>query len=963
MPAFVNGPVLPPNIEVEQIYRLRNPLVANSGLPVVVIGINRQVEFQNDLGMYDGTAVSLDIPSLDLYSATPIELAAQSYIDDDGVAQLTPSLPDVIFRHPVFGDVTIPKKDVGAGVLGWTLDAVDGELDLDASIPVTYTIQTGTGDLSELLVSTALAVNADAGLRTFIDLEADFIGAFVAAGDDVVLSDGSRFNIVTVVNETTLIVQDLVEGLVLPTTAIDDANYTIEKTFTTGGGTILLTYVANRSDRANEIITIDREVADQELGVNTYLNPLRYYVGRALDNTTTTVLAVQLSSDTTQGWTTALETLSKSDVPYDLVPLTQDEDILTQIIAHVDLMSTPAKAKERRVFTNYPLVIRETKATSGAGFQPFGTLVTNSNRTAAASAIVRVPAGQNNLHVLGVQQGDVFRDLTPGFEGSARITVVTPASAAPDADVTLTLATPNTWKLFGTQATLIINPFAAQQFAVDCDVAATVAGDVVHINVDGITTIFTAVAVPATPVEFLAASNNSLLTVLQAFYGDRLIITQPGGAGTPVRIRDIYGALPTARLVGLRSSATVVWTLVSGGAFVVNLPAGPDTPMPDDDVTDGVDDGDIFSLNDYNNLTQIYEFNGDQTTANGSIVGGNVQVQIGGLSMTATDVRDRIIAAINAAANPHSLTLTGAAGAVVPAVLVTSSIAGTSAGAFSVTGIPVGVPTAPVTFGASVLGTGAVGPASPITSWQVTTQDLTPDQQATAAAQRARDLANHRVINTWPDICDEQFSDNTAGEDGPDLGEGIYGGNSEVTLISVPDYSIAVAAAATRANRLSSDPLTKRPMVGPHRLRRVDDTYTQTQLDRILSTGNMVFEQPSGAGSSVQPIRGVTTDTTDLKLLEENVGAAVDKFTRLVRINVKPIFGPNVIDPEGQFLELFQSKVQAVINVMTRRESREAVNITIVRVYENPDQKDSVIMEVEFEPLFGANFGLVKIYI
>lgn len=960
--AFINGPVTAPNLRVEQIFQLRQPLVPDSGLPVCVIGVNRQVVFEESIGAYDGASVDLPLSSLTIYSATLVELDAISYVDSDtGLSYATPSLPNVVFRHPQFGDKVIPKKDLAAGVLGWTFTQATGEFTLDASIPFIYSILAGIGDLSAREVSSTTTVNADAGQRTFISTTSDFIGAGVAAGD-ILIINGTEFTVVTVVNETTLVVQDLVDGQIPATTDLDDAPFTIQKTVTAGGGTVVVSYVANRADMLNSIIIVENDTVDELFGPETFLDPLGYYVRAALRNTGTTVLAVQANAGDLAGHNKAIETLSKSELPYDLVPLTQDEQILTNYIVHVNLQSDSSHAKERRVLTNFPLVIRETKALSGGGFQVFGLGGTNSLHNAPGTATFRVPAGQNNLHVLGVAQGDVVRDTTPGFEGFARITSIVPASAAPDADVALTLATPNTWKPFGTQANVQLVPTAPQRHAVRIDASTFATGDQIYFNVDGIATIFTAVVgAPATPIQITQLSAANMVAQLTAFYGTRLTVTNP--AGTIVEIRDTYGAVPTARLIGLRRSAvTVSYTLVGGGAFAVNLLAGPDTPMPDDDAVNGIDDGDTFVLNDFNNVTQTYEYTGDQTTANGSLDGGNVQIQIGGPAMTATQVRDRTIEAINSLANPQVDTLEASAAATVPRVLITSLIAGTSIGAFAATGIPSGVPTAPLTFTGSTLGTGFVGPASPITSWEVTTQDLTVDQQATFVAQTARDLANRRVMNVWPDICVERFEDISAGDQGQQQGFGIFSGRT-VQMLNVPDYGSGVAEMAARSNLLAADPLTKRPVVGPYRLLRVEDYFTQDQLDRILSTGNMLMEQPQGAGGTVQTVRGVTTDSTDLKVVEENVGAAVDKFTRLVRLTTKPIFGPNVIDPDGNFFDLFFTKVQSVIAKMTRRETREANDIQITGIRVNPDRKDSVIMTVSFDPLFAANDGLIEIFV
>lgn len=940
--AFINGPITPPNLRVEQIFQLREPLVPDSGLPVVVIGLNRQVVFEESIGAYDGALVDLTLASLATYSATLVELDALSYKDDTtGEIEVTPSLPNVVFRHPQFGDSTIPKKT--GSVDGWTFTQATGEFTLDASLQFPYTIASGTGDYTATAMSTALAVDTDAGLRDFTDSSADFIGAGVVAGDTLKSASGD-FEIMQVVNETTLVIKDLPSNAIPFTADGTDLAYTIEK-IVTDGGTVYVSYVANRADMANRLIAVERDTVEEIFGQESLLDPLGFYVRMALKNTNTVVYALQVSSDDLAGHTDALTVLETSEVPYDLVPLTQDVDILSDYIAHVNLMSTSDKAKERRVFTNYALELYETKVRQSSNFAAFGLGGGASNHDTAGTATVRVLAGQNNLHVLGVQQGDVFRDKTSG--GEARIISVTPAGPAIDAAVDLVLATPNTWPLFGTYAHDSLNFSAAAAQVVGCefDVEATVATDTISITLDGTVHTFEAVAVPAAPDEFLAGAggNASLFTKLTAYFGDRLNITHGGGAA-PVEVREVLGGYGT--VLGPAVAATGAATVedVGGGGAVVTMVATGITP--------GVKANDTFTLDDDTIPVTTFTFKNDRTTPNGSLLGANnYAVQIGGPVLSALEICDLVAAAINAA----GLDVTATVDTALADVVVTSNHTGVLGGVI-ITAV-----TAPVTIVNVVAGTGATN-GSTIADWEITTKTLTVDEQATWVAQKARDTANRRVLNVWPDICDERFEDLSAGEQLQQQGYGIFSGRT-VVMQNVAAYGCGVMAAAARSNLLAADPLTKRPLIGPYDLHRIDEYFNQTQLDRILSTGNMLMEQLQGAGGTVQAVRGVTTDTSDLKVVEENVGAAVDKFTRLVRQATRSLFGPNVIDPDGNFFELFSTKVQAVITRMTRRETREARDIRIVRVYENPDRKDSVIMEVVFTPLFGANDGIVKIYI
>jgi len=928
--AFVNGPVFEPRVEVEQIFRLRNPLVPDSGLPTVVIALNRQIEFENAIGSYAGSAVDLNVPTLTTFSATLVELAPISFVDAEGVAQATPSLPNVVLRHATYGDATIPKKDVAAGVLGWTFSQTTGDFSLDAGMTFDYSIATGTADISAQILPGV----TNAGYRTLVSAAADFIVAGVAAGDTITVASGT-FTVISVSNETTLIVEDD-QGLNLPPTGVlDDVAYTITKAV--GSGSVVVTYVANRSDRADELITVDDETIEVEVGLNHWLNPLSFFGTLGLQNTNTSLILLQLASDDSAGWATALETLEQSGVPYDLVPATQSRARLTEIINHVNLMSTPSEAKERRAFINYPLEIQSSKAVSGVTFNPVSRTVTNA-------LTVTVLAGNNTLHVLGVKAGDVFRDQTALFGGEARIVSITPASAAIDASVSLVVAVPNTLGLVGTPAANTLTPVAAQGFGAILDLSTSAGTDEVLLTVDG--TLHTFVH----GVDY--TDEDSLFATVVPYFGDRLLITQPGGTGTDLHFRDVMGGDTNIILNKTDNVGTIEWTDLSAGALVEPI------LMPADTVLAGHLAGDTFVLHDVQGVLadETVEFVADQTTANGSLSGGNIQVQIGGPLMTAALVRDRIIDAINNGSGVLASTVITASEGTSPDVTITADEAGIGDGFDNITGVPT-VPLMEVGSAGS-----AANGGTPLTEWDVVTQALTVDEQATQIAQFARDTANRRIINVWPDQADYVFADESAGAQLAQQGFGIFGGG-DVDVSFQPNYGSTVALSALRSNVLASTPLTKRPVIGPFLLRRLKDTYTKDQLARILSTGNTLMEQPAGLGATVQAVHAVSTDSSDLKLVEENVAAQVDKFTRLVRLATTPIFGPNIIDPDGNFFELFSTKVQAVIDRMTNRRTREAKRITIIRVYENPDRADSVIMEIEFAPLFGANLGIIRIFV
>lgn len=177
-------------------------------------------------------------------------------------------------------------------------------------------------------------------------------------------------------------------NLLLPQTYNSNTNYNDSSVGTTGEltvepqpqvsyGTVIsaavnIAYNALRTDLSATIQNIT-SVTDLEgvLGTISNLNPLALGVQLALANTTTSINALAVSSNDLTGFTSALETLENANM-YCLVPLTQDQSILTAFQAHVDQMSTPQMAAWRMAVVNTAI-----PTTQNIG--PYSATLVNSN--------------------------------------------------------------------------------------------------------------------------------------------------------------------------------------------------------------------------------------------------------------------------------------------------------------------------------------------------------------------------------------------------------------------------------------------------------------------------------------------------------------------------------------------------------------------------------------------------------
>lgn len=233
----------------------------------------------------------------------------------------------------------------------------------------------GAGAGGSDLYTTIGAITTTSGIQ-FTGLNPAIVTA-VTTGDAVVG-----------ITNFTLRTRKAYNNLLLPQTYNSNQNYNDSSVGTTGEltieplpqvayGTVVtaavnIAYNALRTDLSATIQPIT-SVGDIEgiLGTISDQNPLALGVQLALANTTTQINALAVSSDDLPGFTAALEVLENANM-YALVPLTQDQSILTAFQEHVDQMSTPQMASWRMALVN--TVIPTTQ-----NIGPYSATLVNSN--------------------------------------------------------------------------------------------------------------------------------------------------------------------------------------------------------------------------------------------------------------------------------------------------------------------------------------------------------------------------------------------------------------------------------------------------------------------------------------------------------------------------------------------------------------------------------------------------------
>lgn len=313
-----------PGVEVTQEFITAAPILEDTPLPVVVVGICKQLERDATVSGYVGASGVTD-------EAYP-NLKLNATVDTSSV-DVRVQTSDGIFAF---------DAGVTPGANGFTVAA---------GSTITRTIY-GAGTTGE---SAATAV--------FTDENAKFITWQVQAGDDFNITSGvdaGAHEVATVLSQTS------VEFTLALTGTEENIQYNVTRT-EVPDGTLLVDYDAVRSDLNDELVTVETsDEIEEQLGTISPDNPLAFGVYMASLNTDTTVSATGIDEDTSPEHTRALEFLESKEV-YTIIPLTQEEDYFSLYEAHVDQTSDPEAKHERIVVINRELVVQEERIPESAG--------------------------------------------------------------------------------------------------------------------------------------------------------------------------------------------------------------------------------------------------------------------------------------------------------------------------------------------------------------------------------------------------------------------------------------------------------------------------------------------------------------------------------------------------------------------------------------------------------------------
>lgn len=195
-----------------------------------------------------------------------------------------------------------------------------------------------------------------------------------------------------------------------------------------GGGEILLSYRARRSDLVGQLLEFELTTdVETQIGPITPDNPLAYGVAKALGATDKMVFAMMVKDqDSATDHQEAMEILAGEDV-YFLVPLTNNRAIHQLYLAHCDQESAPEgmherrvmvpnKAIERRVYQN-ELSTGEMAVGSQTFTDPNASFITNG---VPVGAVIRLSSPAQ------IEIGNVFRKelIISGIISQTQLSVI-----------------------------------------------------------------------------------------------------------------------------------------------------------------------------------------------------------------------------------------------------------------------------------------------------------------------------------------------------------------------------------------------------------------------------------------------------------------------------------------------------------------------------------------------------------
>lgn len=172
---MATGTILKPDVFVKQVFEDVSPTLVPPALPCVVVGVNNQIVYKANAGLYDGTATVYPYP----------DLKVGAIVDQTSV---------LVYLTNEYGTFLVSDTDYSVDA-----DSVNVEANIEITRPVVASVGTGETTATQTLNTSSKSDGiTDAGARTFNSASSDFVAAGVKPGMLLFLNDGADIGIYTV---------------------------------------------------------------------------------------------------------------------------------------------------------------------------------------------------------------------------------------------------------------------------------------------------------------------------------------------------------------------------------------------------------------------------------------------------------------------------------------------------------------------------------------------------------------------------------------------------------------------------------------------------------------------------------------------------------------------------------------------------------------------------------------------
>ena len=229
--------------------------------------------------------------------------------------------------------------------------------------------------------------------------------------------------------------------------------------------------------------------------------------------------------------------------------------------------------------------------------------------------------------------------------------------------------------------------------------------------------------------------------------------------------------------------------------------------------------------------------------------------------------------------------------------------------------------------------------------FKVETFPRTKQQQAEYWRDEAASFNSERVSLLRPGEVQITYTDKT-------------GSRPRDLDVRVPTHYAAAAFAGLCSSLPPQNPLTNVPLPGINRLFQSNNYFTPDQLDTIAEGGSNILIQ-STRNAAVTSRHQLTTNMASLEERELSIRKAIDYAAKFFRGSFRPYIGNHNITREllTQLRGIAESIIRGLVDERVMLDGSR-----LERLYQDPDQLDSVIVEVSLQVPYPINRIIVKLF-